>query len=243
MPPHPPLQVLFLAFQQINILDLTGPCEIFALGKAKLTIAASNEIITTFEGMSLRRDRSLTSLLETNHDGSHSTSTLPPLDSFDILVIPGSLLTATLAAIKDDPDICKVISRWSELDRSATSPNGWNNKKPLLTICGGALFAGSIGLLGGKTCTMHYLDNKALQEICVKAGEKANVVRKRVVDSGETKSGMRILTSGGVTCGIDASLWLVSQMVDLDTARGIARIIDYKWELDSEWQVTEGMIV
>ncbi|PPJ60537.1 hypothetical protein CBER1_11966 [Cercospora berteroae] len=55
------LQVLIVAFQNLNLLGLSGPAEVFAnyaLGgkAAKVTVAASSEIITSFEGVSIRRD-------------------------------------------------------------------------------------------------------------------------------------------------------------------------------------------
>ncbi|KAG9246979.1 class I glutamine amidotransferase-like protein [Calycina marina] len=41
--------------------------------------------------------------------------------------------------------------------------------------------------------------------------------------------GLRVITSGGVTCGLDASLYLVSIMVSEESASEIERIIQYKW--------------
>lgn len=41
--------------------------------------------------------------------------------------------------------------------------------------------------------------------------------------------GLRIITSGGITTGLDASLYLVSAMVSIDTATEIARIMQYEW--------------
>ncbi|CAK1360927.1 hypothetical protein CB0940_03652 [Cercospora beticola] len=239
------LQVLLLAFKDMNILDLTGPCEVFAHAKAKLTVGASSEITTSFEGISVQRDRSLASLLDSQDTMSDDTSTLPPLEQYDVLVIPGSLFERVLAAIEHDADICNVIAKWANLARPpvTASTGNWKNRKPLLTICGGASFAGYLGLLGGKPCTTHYLDLEGLQAVCVRAGQKADVVRKRVVDAGETSAGMRVLTSGGVSCGIDASLWLVGQMVGLDEAKSAARLMDYKWEVDLDGDITKGMLV
>lgn len=41
--------------------------------------------------------------------------------------------------------------------------------------------------------------------------------------------GLRVITTGGVTSGLDASLYLVSAMVSTDSAQEVARILDYKW--------------
>ena len=41
--------------------------------------------------------------------------------------------------------------------------------------------------------------------------------------------GLRIITSGGITTGLDASLYLVSAMVSLESAHEVARIMQYEW--------------
>jgi len=47
--------------------------------------------------------------------------------------------------------------------------------------------------------------------------------------------GLRVITSGGVTSGIDASLYLVSIMVSEDAAKEVERIMQYTW--------TKGIVV
>ena len=41
--------------------------------------------------------------------------------------------------------------------------------------------------------------------------------------------GLRLITAGGVTAGIDAALYLVSAMVSHDSAEEIARVMQYTW--------------
>jgi len=41
--------------------------------------------------------------------------------------------------------------------------------------------------------------------------------------------GLRVITSGGITTGLDASLYLVSIMVSEDSASEVARILQYTW--------------
>ena len=41
--------------------------------------------------------------------------------------------------------------------------------------------------------------------------------------------GLRVITSGGVTSGLDASLYLVAAMVSIETAQEIARVLQYSW--------------
>jgi hypothetical protein len=42
--------------------------------------------------------------------------------------------------------------------------------------------------------------------------------------------GLRVITSGGITCGLDASLYMVSIMVSEDAANEIARVMQYEWK-------------
>jgi hypothetical protein len=42
--------------------------------------------------------------------------------------------------------------------------------------------------------------------------------------------GLRVITSGGISCGIDASLYLVSIMVAEESAQEVVRIMQHTWE-------------
>ena len=41
--------------------------------------------------------------------------------------------------------------------------------------------------------------------------------------------GLRVITSGGVTSGLDASLYLVAAMVSHESAQEVARLLQYSW--------------
>lgn len=41
--------------------------------------------------------------------------------------------------------------------------------------------------------------------------------------------GMRVITTGGVTAGLDASLYLVASLVSHESALEVARIMQYTW--------------
>lgn len=41
--------------------------------------------------------------------------------------------------------------------------------------------------------------------------------------------GMRVITTGGVTAGLDASLYLVGSLVSHDSALEVARVMQYSW--------------
>ena len=47
--------------------------------------------------------------------------------------------------------------------------------------------------------------------------------------------GLRVITSGGVAAGLDASLYLVSVLVSEDSAQEVARVMQISW--------TKGVVV
>jgi transcriptional regulator GlxA family with amidase domain len=72
------------------------------------------------------------------------------------------------------------------------------------------------GLTRGRPATTHHLALAAL------ADEGAEVIVARVVDDGD------LVTSGGVTSGIDMALWLVERHFGPEAAALIARRIEHE---------------
>jgi transcriptional regulator GlxA family with amidase domain len=88
------------------------------------------------------------------------------------------------------------------------------------SICTGALLLGKLGLLDGLGATTHWT---ALDEL--RATSPAILVRPetRFVDNG------RILTSAGISAGIDMSLHIVARLCGGATAMTVAREMEYEW--------------
>lgn len=59
----------------------------------------------------------------------------------------------------------------------------------------------------------------------------------RFVDSGVNANGVRIISSGGVSCGIDAALYIVKLHAGEEEAKKVAQQLDYAW------RKTEGFVV
>ncbi len=84
----------------------------------------------------------------------------------------------------------------------------------LACICSGAFLAARAGLLDGRQCTTHHEDCEALQ----RAHPKALVQHNRIfVQDGH------VLTSAGVTAGIDLALHLISEYAGAAVAARVAR--------------------
>jgi hypothetical protein len=67
-------------------------------------------------------------------------------------------------------------------------------------------------------------------------------VRKRWVDGGHNAKGVRIASSGGISCGIDCTLWFLSERVGMNEAVTVATTMDYDWKF-AKIDVTQGEIV
>lgn len=122
----------------------------------------------------------------------------------DILVIPGG---NSAAQAGND----KLIAWISKVNQQAAH---------MLSVCNGVRLLAKTGALDGKTATSHYraVDNLAREF------PKVEMIRgKRFVDNG------RIITTEGVSAGIDGSLYLLSKIFNKETAEAVATQMMYKW--------------
>jgi transcriptional regulator GlxA family with amidase domain len=91
----------------------------------------------------------------------------------------------------------------------------------LCSVCTGALVLAKAGLLVGLTATTHH-DN--LDELRALVDERTTLVSdRRYVDNGQ------ILMSGGVSAGIDMSLYLVRQLLGDDVLKKTLSEMEYSW--------------
>lgn len=84
------------------------------------------------------------------------------------------------------------------------------------SVCTGGMLLSAAGLTRGRPAVTHHLALEALGR------EGADVVDARVVDDGD------LVTSGGVTAGIDMALWLVEREWGKRLADAIARDMEYE---------------
>ena len=90
----------------------------------------------------------------------------------------------------------------------------------VLSVCNGAFILAKTGLLDGlsATTTRYLIDG--LEAIAPNTKMVRNV---RYVDNG------KIITSGGLSAGIDAALHLVSKIQGKERAQSIAYGLEYEW--------------
>lgn len=141
--------------------------------------------------------------------------TVTPAHSFqsspapDIIVLPGGDVPDSLA--KTDPAI-----RWI-LERSPTAA-------VTLSVCNGAFWLANAGLLDGKEATTYY----GLIRLLRTSFPNVKVVDdKRFCDNGN------IITTAGLSSGIDGALHVVERLDGVGKARSVALNMEYNWQPDS----------
>ena len=90
----------------------------------------------------------------------------------------------------------------------------------VVSVCSGALLLAKAGVLKGLQATSH---QGALDELAGDEPECTVHRKARVVDNG------KIITSGGISRGIDASLYMVARHHGLAQAQETARYMEYDW--------------
>jgi len=131
--------------------------------------------------------------------------TFETLPAPDILVIPGGYGTRPL--VKDT-----TVIDW--IRRMAV------NVELVLSVCSGSLLLAKAGLLDGKKATTHFGALDLLRELAPATTVLENT---RFVDNGS------VITSAGISAGIDMSLHVVGRLLGVDQARETARYMEYRW--------------
>lgn len=125
----------------------------------------------------------------------------------DILIIPGGLGTRPLMNHPPVIDWIKTSSQSAEL---------------VLSVCTGSLLLAKAGLLEGLEATTHHLALELLKEV---APQTTVLAKQRVVDNG------RIVTSGGISAGIDMSLYVIEKILGKEVATKTAEYMEYEWRM------------
>jgi len=122
----------------------------------------------------------------------------------DILIIPGGSGTRPLLLRQD-------ILAW--ITHSA------HNADKVLSVCTGALLLAKVGLLDGIKSTTHH----SAFETLAKIAPDTEIVRDaRFVDNG------KVITSAGISAGIDMSLYVIELLYGKGTARQTAAYMEYR---------------
>ena len=190
-----PPTVAILLFDGVQIIDYSGPWEVFGQAGFKVhTVAEKREPLTTAFGQKVVADY-----------------TFDDSPRADILLLPGG--GGTRKAV-DNPRLIKWIQ---DNARSATH---------VMSVCTGAFLLAKAGLLDGLTATTFHT---AIDRLVAAAPKATVVYDQRYVDNG------KVITTAGLSSGIDGALHLVAKIAGEGQARAVALGLEYRWTPDSKY--------
>jgi transcriptional regulator GlxA family with amidase domain len=202
--PAQPRNVGILIFPDVEILDFCGPFEVFASATlpAQTEGGAETRLFKVFTVA--ERPEIITCRGGLLVQPNHTLEDHPPLD---LVVVPGGYGTERE---QENPVVLDWIARQRGTGALTTS------------VCTGAFLLGAAGLLHGLRATTHWSTIEGLRTHLPTTDVLADA---RVVDEGE------IITSAGVSAGIDMALHVVRRLHGDEAARRTARDMEYDGEL------------
>lgn len=196
-------EVGILVYDDMEVLDFCGPFEVF--GTASRVALRRSWTTTPFIVHTVAAgERSIVARGGLHLVASCTVDDHPP---FDIVIVPGGVTHE----VEGDGRLMAWLT--SAAEKAAITAS----------VCTGAFLLATAGLLDGRAATSHWEDVDELERrfpaVTVRRGT-------RWVDEG------RVVTSAGISAGIDMSLHLVRRMEGEELARATAHQMDYEWRSD-----------
>lgn len=200
--PHTPSRnVAILIFEGVQIIDYTGPYEVFGHVYTAdqptplkiYTVSEHTRPVTTAMGMSVVP--------------KYSIETAPKPD---ILIVPGG----DVAAVTDNPRLLEWVKKKSD------------GAEIVMSVCNGAFILSKLGLLDGLEATTTATLIERLKASAPKTRVRSDV---RFVDNG------KIITTAGLSSGIDGSLHVIERLFGRGTAQMAALGMEYNWDPKSTY--------
>lgn len=193
-------RVAVLAYPQLVLLDLAGPCEVFSMANRvarRLRPRAADPYIleTLSVGSDLRLQASNGIVLMANRCWKDCPSNI------DTLLIAGAI---DLKQVPRDPALLKWLQEMAPRVRRIGS------------ICTGAFVLAAAGVLNGRNATTHWQDCRqlALEYPAIRVEPDRIYVKDE-----------NVYTSAGVTAGLDLALALVEEDLGREVAFAVAQTL------------------
>jgi transcriptional regulator GlxA family with amidase domain len=198
-------RVGILVFPDVEVLDFCGPFEVLSV--TRLDEATRREEPSPFEVLLVAEQAGpvvTTGGLKVMPD--HTLESCPRLD---ILVVPGGW--GTRQEIKNAQLLAWIEARGKEVET-------------LTSVCTGSMLLGQAGLLDGRHATTHWRSLPWMRDSFpgVTVEEKLHVVEDG-----------NVLTSAGISAGIDMALRVVARYHGEAVARNTARQMEYRYPDDN----------
>ncbi|GAB4030935.1 DJ-1/PfpI family protein [Spirosoma jeollabukense] len=194
--------VAILLFNEIEVLDFAGPFEVFGV-TGRHDDPKPFRVFTVAEQGPIYARNGL-SLTPTYLLNDHPKA--------DIIIVPGGggrHEDGTPYGSRREMDNLAVLN-W--VRRTAKSA------ELVLSVCTGSYILGKSGLLDGLAATTHFLAVEGMKQAAPMTEIRHT---ERYVDTG------KIITSAGISAGIDMSLYVVGRLLGKDVADETARYMQY----------------
>ena len=198
-----PITVGILIFDQVEVLDVTGPFEVFSV--TRLNEKSRREESSTSPFRVLLVSEKLSQVLAIGGLRLTPDVSFYNCPNLDPLLVPGGL--GTRKEVKND-----ILLKWIA-DMSAKA-------KITASVCTGSSLLGKAGLLDGRESTTHWRAFDFLRE----AAPKTKIRRDVLFTLTEP-----VFTSAGVSAGIDLALCIVSHFFGTEVGEATAQHMEYPY--------------
>jgi transcriptional regulator GlxA family with amidase domain len=194
------LTVGILIFDDVEVLDFCGPFEVFSVARPA---GVHDDAARLFTAVTIAQEEKIITCRGGLLVKPHATiENHPPLD---ILVVPGGQGTRRE---RHNQQLLDWIARQDQQTDLTTS------------VCTGAFLLAERGLLDHHRATTHWNSVEWMRQTYPAITMLADA---RVVDEGH------IITSAGISAGIDMSLHVIARLKGMDVAQWTARRMEYDW--------------
>jgi len=197
--------VVILLFDEVEILDATGPFEVFSVAD-RLRSRETLDGRSCFRACTVAQSRAV--------KARHGLNVVPDkllseCETCDVLIVPGGVVDAA----RESSDLLEWVRRMA--DRS----------ERVASVCTGSFILAEAGLLDRKRATTHWED---IEEF------RRTFPRVQVITDVRWTEDGNIWTSAGISSGLDMSLQLVAGFEGMTLAQRTARQMEYAWNRNGQ---------
>lgn len=229
--------IIFIVYDQAEVLDFSGPFDVFSMAMIATDkspyemriVSPDGATITAIHGFKVVADSALNQLTP-----GPSDIVFFPGGTIDVIEAIGSgtggsrlppgltsrshLTDAQRSKLEGD---CKAIVDWIEGPGQSAGI--------LATICIGAFFGAKAGIFAGQKATTHYNFLSTLKEWI---GDETDIIEgaRYVINSaeeGQPESSPLIMSSAGVSAGMDLAFEILGLVMGPDTQALTAELMEY----------------
>lgn len=188
-------------FDNVEVLDFAGPYEVFTCAN-RVYRHVSGDTSPPFRVLTIAQDSAEVRAragLRVLPDMAYHAA-----PDIDVLIVPGGVVQEEI----DKPEVIAWIAGIA------------GQAELVASVCSGALLLAKAGLLDGREATTHWEDIKDLRQMFPKVQVQA---KRRWVDQGD------VITSAGISAGMDMALYLLEKLVCRELALHTAMQMEYNW--------------